>query len=1044
MGRHRHGVGALLAVAIFVVGTAPLVAQLPTATILGVVRDSDRAVLPGATVPVRNTDTGLTRTVPTDGDGSYRAAALPVGPYEIRVELQGFRTAIRSGVRMVVGQEATLDFTLELGAIEETVTVTADVALVETTTSSLGAVVTEREIAALPLEGRNYIGLTMMQPGVTETRRQGSSTYPGNWFSSSGAPPRSNSYLLDGSDLRNMAGVSSASVTGQTLGLDGIREYKVLTNAFPAEYGGVMGSQMVMVSKSGSNQLTGSLFQYHRSRALEAANYFDAPGVKPEFSRNNFGGSIGGPIKRDRMQFHGTSEYAKVRRGETRVTNTLPLSARTGAVDRAVAPLIPLFPEPNAPNNQYRYVYTQPASDLYGQVRVDSTLTQNSNIFVRYTTNHGNLTGANGFPGYEVVSRTRNQYLTVSHNQIFSPTVVNTARVAYSHPNSYQTGNYPSQLLSDTRYNFLPGEAMGVINIGGVTSLGPSGTLPRAFEQSLWSFSNDMNITMGRSALKLGALVNRHEQFVQQSFQRGGQANFANVAGFLQGVPTFLSAPSLGSFNSKTFSFYSFGFYAQDDLRISDRLTLNLGLRYEPQTQYKEKFGRESAVRDILNDTDATPGPMLLNNSLGNVSPRLGFAWDVTGDGKTAVRGAAARLFDLANMGTVLVQSASGTPPYSAFSRANNPGTFSVPFQLPTGAFGRALRINDYDLGQPEMWHYNIAVERELVRDMSLTVAYAGSRGSSMLRTIDGNPRPPTGTTADGRPFWTGTEPRIAPQWDTVELKVSDSKSEYNSLQLSLNQRLRGGLTFRNSYTLSKAMDNYTGVANVDFGGSESQTGPNPFDRSLDWAPSPYDVRHNYRFNLVYRIPDGFEPGSFLGGLLNTWQVSTIIQATTGQPFTPGLTTNRSRSGVLGGPAGLDRPDVVPGVNLSEITSGVSRGCTGVAAGTPVGTPERWFDPCAFTIPPNGTVGNTPRNSLRGPGYSRVDLSFQKVVGTGGTSNVELRVDVFNLFNRVNFGSPNRTVYAARSDVESPLVTAGLITSADAGRQAQLSVRFSF
>jgi hypothetical protein len=255
---------------------------------------------------------------------------------------------------------------------------------------------------------------------------------------------------------------------------------------------------------------------------------------------------------------------------------------------------------------------------------------------------------------------------------------------------------------------------------------------------------------------------------------------------------------------------------------------------------------------------------------------------------------------------------------------------------------------------------------------------------------------------------------------------------------------LRGGLTFRNSYTLSKAMDEYAGVAGVDFGGTDSQTGPNPFDRSLDWAPSPYDVRHNWRFNMVYRLPDAFEPGSFLAGLLNTWQVSSIIQATSGQAFTPGLTTNRSRSGQLGGPSGMDRPDVVPGVDLSEITKGVSRGCTGIAAGTPVGTPERWFDPCAFTIPAIGTLGNAPRNPLRAPGYSRVDLSFQKLVTTGGTSNVELRVDVFNVFNRVNFDSPNRIVYAARADVEAPLQTAGLITSADAGRQAQLSVRFSF
>jgi outer membrane receptor protein involved in Fe transport len=1026
----------------------PAFAQLPTATIRGVVSDAAGAVLPGTTVTVRNTDTGLTRSVPTGGDGAYRMPALPVGPYEIRVELQGFRSAVRSGVRLVVGQEAVLDFTLELGAIQETVTVNADVTLVQTSTSALGSVITERQIAALPLEGRNYIGLTLMQPGVTESRTSGSDTYTGQWFSSSGAPPRSNSYLMDGTDLRNLTGVSTASVTGQTLGLDGIREYKVLTNAFPAEYGGAMGSQMVMVSKSGSNQFSGTLFQYYRSRALEAANYFDDPNQHIKFSRNNWGGSFGGPIRRDRIHFHATLEYARVRRGQTTISPTLPASAHTSPATAATVPLIALYPEPNLPNNRYGFTWTQPASDLYGQGRVDFTLTPSSTLFVRYTRTSGNTRTAGTFPGYDQVSKSRNQFATLSHNQILSPTIVNSARIAYSHPNLSQVAEHPDILLSDPHYNFVPGEAMGVITIGGVANLGPSANLPRAFEQRLWSFADDVNVTAGRSAWKFGVQVNRHNQYLQQSFQRGGQVTFANVAAFLNGTANFITAPSLGSFNAKTFDLYTFGLYAQNDLKVSRRLTLNLGLRYEPQTSYKEKFGRESAVRNLLTDNDATHGRMLLNNSKRNVSPRLGFAWDVTGDGKTAVRGAAARLFDLANLGTVLVQSVSGTPPYSGFSRVDNPASFSVPFQLPSATFGRSLRIVDYDLQQPKMWHYNVAVERELVRDMSLTVAYAGSRGSDLIRTAEGNPRPPSGKTADGRPFWTGNEARVAPQWDTVELKVADSTSRYNSLQISVNQRVRGGLTFQNSYTLSKAMDEYSVVSNVDIGGAttgtEAQAGPNPFDRGLDWGAAPWDIRHNYHFNLVYRVPDAFRAGSLLAGVLNTWQVATIIQATSGQPFTPGLTTNRSRSGVLGGPSGLDRPDVVSGVKLKDVTSGVSRGCEGVPAGTPVGTPEHWFDPCAFAIPPIGTIGNTPRNSVRGPGYSRVDLSFQKLVNVTRTSNVELRVDVFNVFNRVNFGIPNRIVYAARTDVEAPLATAGLITTADAGRQAQLSVRLSF
>ena len=1046
MTTYHRAVAAQLAVLLLVIGAAPLFAQ-SSATIVGVVRDSG-GVLPGATVTVRNVDTGLTRSVPTGGDGAFRFPALPVGPYEIRAELSGFRTSIRSGVRLLVGQEAVLDMVLELGSIQETVTVTGEAPLVETTTSALGAVVTAEEIAALPLEGRNYIGLTMMQPGVSESRTIANSAYPGIWFSSSGAPPRSNGYSLDGADMRNGTGVTTSSVTGQTLGLDGIQEYRVLTNAFPAEYGGVMGSQTVMVSKAGTNQFHGSVFQYHRDRNLEAANYFDDPDERTQFSRNNYGGSFGGPVMQNRFFVHGTIEYARVRRGTTNIANTLPAAAHVdgGLVPRihpAIKPLVDLYPLPNATGNRYTFVFTEPASDLYGQVRLDANVSATSTVFGRYTVTNGDTTAATVFPGYETHAETRSRFLTLSENHIFSPTVVSTTRVSYSRPDAHYTADHPSQLLSDPRYNFLPGEAMGIVSVGGVTDLGPSANFPRAFAGKDYTASNDTNVSAGRSSWKFGVRVNRAEQFVQQSFSRGGQASFANVAAFLQGLPNFTRAPSPGSFNSKTLTFTSVGVYAQDDFKVSDRLTLNLGLRYEPQTRYKEKFGRESAIRNILTDAEATLGPLFKNNTLDNVSPRLGFAWDVRGNGKTAVRGAAARLYDLGNLATPLVQAVAGTPPFSSLSRVNN-APFTVPFVLPAEGSPQALRIIDYNLAAPNMWHYNVAVERELLANMALTVAYAGSRGVNLIRTAEGNPRTPSQTLADGRPFWTGQEPRVSPYWNTIELKVADSKSQYNSLQLRLNQRLSRGLQFQNSLTWASAKDDYSGFSNTDFGGAEGQTSDNPFDRDHDWAPMPTDVRLSYRANLVYRVPDVFTPGSVAGALFNTWQVATIVQATSGQPFTPGLTTNRSRSGQLGGQAGNDRPDLIPGVRPADVTKGVSRGCGNIAVGTPVGTANLWFDPCAFTIPQAGTVGNAPRNGFQLPGYSRIDLSFMKMVSVGGPVRAELRVDVFNVLNRVNLGLPSRIVYGGLANVENPLVNAGLITTADAARQAQLSVRVSF
>jgi hypothetical protein len=615
--------------------------------------------------------------------------------------------------------------------------------------------------------------------------------------------------------------------------------------------------------------------------------------------------------------------------------------------------------------------------------------------------------------------------------------------VSYSRPDSHFIADHPPQLLSDPRYNFLPGEAMGIVSVGGVTDMGPSANFPRAFAGKEYTASNDTNISSGRSAWKFGVRVNRVEQFVQQAFSRGGQASFANVTSFLLGMPNFTRAPSPGSSNSKTLTYTAVGVYAQNDFKASDRLTLNLGLRYEPQTRYKEKFGKESAIRNILTDSTATLGPLFKNNTLGDVSPRFGFAWDVQGNGRTAVRGAAARLYDLGNMATPLVQAVAGTPPFSSLSRVNS-APFAVPFELPAEGTPQALRIIDYNLAAPNMWHYNVGVERELIANMALTVVYAGSRGINLIRTAEGNPRPPSRTLPDGRPFWTGLEPRESPYWNTIELKAADSESQYHSLQFRLNQRLSRGLQFQNSFTWASARDTYSGFSNTDTGGAEGQMSDNPYDRQGDWAPMATDVKLNYRFNLVYRLPDAFTSGSIAGALLNTWQVATIVQATSGQPFTPGLMTNRSRSGVLGGQAGIDRPDLIAGVKPGDVTKGVSRGCGNIKAGTPVGTPDLWFDPCAFTIPQIGTLGNAPRNGFRLPGYSRVDLSFMKMIRLGESVRTELRVDVFNVFNRVNLGLPDRIVYGALANVENPLVTAAQITSADAARQAQLSVRLSF
>src|SRR5438132_6049041 len=318
--------------------------QLPTATILGAIKDSSSAVIPGASITAKNVETGLTRTGVSAEDGSFRLSALPVGGYEVRVELPGFRTEVRSGLTLTVAQEAVVNFTLQAGAVEQTVVVTEDAPIVNTTSGALGGLVDERRVAELPLNGRNFIDLTLLQPGITQHRNLGvAASTVGLWFSSNGAPLRSNNYLLDGAIMTNLTNGTSASQDGSTLGIEGVREYRVITNSFSAEYGMTMGSQVMVVTKGGTNTRHGSLFEYFRNSALDARNLFYSKTAAsyrrlPAFARNQFGGSLGGPIKKDKTFFFGVYEGLRQHIGVTTISPTISAACNVRTNNPSIMP----------------------------------------------------------------------------------------------------------------------------------------------------------------------------------------------------------------------------------------------------------------------------------------------------------------------------------------------------------------------------------------------------------------------------------------------------------------------------------------------------------------------------------------------------------------------------------------------------------------------------------------------------------------------------------------------------------------------------------
>jgi Carboxypeptidase regulatory-like domain len=1024
------------------------------AAIVGVVLDATGAGIDGATVHIKNVETGAARDVATDDAGRFFAPSLTVGRYEVVVDKAGFRTEKRSGIALVVGQREELRLTLQVGEVQQSIEVTSDPGLLSATTEDTSGLVGERQVKDLPLNGRSYDQLLTLNPGtINYTSQRAGSTGTsnsdlGNMFAVSGRRPQENLFLLNGVEYTGASEINTTpgGVSGQLTGVDAVREFEVVKDTYGAEYGKRPGAQVSIVTANGTNVLHGSVYEFLRNSAFDARNFFDLPDI-PHFERNVFGGALGGPIRKDKTFLFGNYEGYRQTLGLSDVT-MVPDSASRAAAVTSVQPLLALWPVANGPElltstgaaSGIATAYSSPMQHLredFGTARLDQELSAEDNLTAVYTIDDSWAHSPTSNPITFDEIALRAQVASISETHVFSSNLVNKGTFGYSRGAFFFT----SGTTVDLPGWIHDGQPVGAVVVGGGTTLNGASQITNGGTnagsnlvdvRNLFTAEDQLSYSHGRQAFSFGGWLQRlqsNDSLVQDQY---GQLSFTNLQSFLEGqVSTYTFAPSFTPLGWRS---TEGAFFVQDAIKLKPNLELRFGLRSEMTNGWNEVDGRASnylfGTNGVIQSQPTLGGSALaVNNAKFLPAPRVGLAWSPFGWRRTLIRAGYGTYYSLLdNLSYRLDQNA----PYNTVFAAKNiafasiaPGaTYAGTKVIPSG-----LQPN---LQTPAIESWDLKIEQQLFAGIVLSVGYVGSHGYHELLSLDANL--PSATICPASPCPAGYPagaiyyPANAPLadnavWNTTHW-FSEGISSYQGLVVDANRAWSNGLQFRGVYTFSKALDDGDNM-NTSVATNSPAFVANPLQPLSDYGRASFDVRYSAVLQATYDLPfgrgkDGTRKG-WSRALAGGWQASTIVTLQSGLPFTPQLSYNPANDGDTRNPV---RPSWNP-----NFTGNVT-----------LGLPNEYFNPLAFMQPLAGTYGNVGRNILQGPSLEQWDASLAKRWSLGDRLGLQFRGEIFNLLNHTNLNTPNPVVYAAAAGGPSP--TAGVITStATTSRQVQLGLK---